>query len=94
MTRPTKAESEELERLERAAGLIARDLELLAVVALRWDQVLRRCPRFRELIEAGQGQTALVVRDLDTAHGLLREVLEARQAVRTAEHLERVEVKG
>lgn len=86
MSRPSKAESEELERLERASGLVAGAQETLEIIALRLRQVQRRVPALAELATAGQAQSGAALEALDEAHGLLSAVLTEKQAARRAKH--------
>jgi len=92
MSRPTKAEAIELERLERAAGMIARAQEEAGIVAIRLRQVQRRAPALRELVVQGQGQLTALADALDEAHELLGAVLEEKRAARHRKHFGTSEV--
>jgi len=86
MSRPSKAESVELERLEVASGMLAHALEVGGIVAIRLRQVQRRAPALHELIVAGQGQLTAMVDAMDEAYGLLHEVLSDKYAQRHKAH--------
>ena len=86
MARPTKAEEVELERLERAAGMLARGQEATGILAIRMRQVERRAPGLRELVRAGQSQLVVIADALDEAHALLGEVLDEKAKERHAAH--------
>lgn len=86
MSRPSKAESIELARLERAAGMIAAAQESAGIIAIRLRQVERRAPQLHELVTAGQGQLTAIADGLDEAHALLAAVLEAKHAERSRKH--------
>jgi hypothetical protein len=91
--RPTKAESLELERLERATGKVAAALDLLGVVGLRLDRILRREPGLLEIVAPGKAQLAEAATGLDDAHMLLSEVLEAKAEERSRAYREAVETE-
>ena len=91
MSRPTKGEAVELERLERAAGKVAGAQEAAGIVAIRLRQVLRRAPALRELVVHGQGQLTAIADALDEAHELLCAVLDEKQRERHARHFGGVE---
>lgn len=86
MARPTRAQEIELERLERACGLVSRARETVEIVEIRLHQVLRRAPALYELAMAGLGQIAAIARALDEAHGLIAVVLEQRGEERHEAH--------
>lgn len=91
MSRPSKAESLELARLERAQGMIAGAHELTGLVALRLRQVQRRAPLLGELIAAGQAQVTALADALDEAHELIAAVLETKHEARSETHWKAVE---
>jgi hypothetical protein len=86
MVRPTKAESEELEALERASGRIATAQEAAGILAIRLRQVARRAPALSVLVGAGQVQLTALVDALDDAHGLLSGVLGQKHQDRSQTH--------
>ncbi len=92
MSRPTKAETLELARLERAAGKVAGAQEAAGIMAIRLRQVRRRVPALRELVTQGQVQVTAIADALDEAHELLGAVLEEKQKERHERHFGKSEV--
>ena len=86
MGRPNKAAAIELERLERAAGMLATAQEAAGILAIRFRQILRRAPALDELVTAGQRQLTAIADALDEAHVLLAEVLEVKASERHEAH--------
>jgi hypothetical protein len=90
MTRPSKSESIELERLETAAGSLYQAIEAAEVLSLRFRQIRRRAPALRDLIGAGiEALTAMTVA-MSTAYELLTAVLDEKQAQRHWKHFQSV----
>jgi hypothetical protein len=86
MSRPSRAAGIELERLECAAGQIARAQDLAGIVAIRLRQVQRRAPGLQELLVTGQAQLTALADALDEAHTLVSAVLDKKAAERHDAH--------
>ena len=79
MSRPSKAESLELRRLETASALLYDVLTATGFLAIRLRQVHRRAPQLVDVVNPGQQELARIVDSVDQARELLGAVLEEKQ---------------
>lgn len=94
MSRPSKSESIELERLETAAGTLYQAIEAAEVLQLRFRQIRRRAPALGALIDAGiEALTAMAV-GMSTAYDELTAVLDAKYEARSRKHFQAVREAG
>jgi hypothetical protein len=83
MSRPSKAESLELRRLETVAALLYDVLTATGFLAIRLRQVRRRAPQVIDVVDPGQQELARIVDNVDQARELLGAVLEEKQRERS-----------
>jgi hypothetical protein len=87
MSRPSSAESEQLERLEAASALLANVSQAAGILAVRLRQILHRLPaRYRDLALGAGEELTRVVDACDRAHELLGEELAVLQDRRSRKH--------